>query len=165
MTPWKTIMQAHALRIDHMALAVPDLDASVAHYRDRLGFALVDRRETRGARTGMRSAVMRLGDVTFVLIEGTEPASQVSRFVAEHGPGVQHVAIEVRDLDQVAAALGDAGVEFEVPMIESPFTRQLFTTRDAASGVRLELIERRGDGFDDRSIEALFRAMEAREAW
>ena len=57
------------------------------------------------------------------------------------------------------------GARFEMPMIEGPVTRQVFTMRDDAVGVRIELIERHGEGFDDRPVSELFNAMEARDAW
>lgn len=161
----KAVLAEHALGIDHVAVVVPDLEASVAFYRDLLGFEVSARHETRGQRTGMVSAVVTGGPTTFVLVQGTEPDSQVSRFLGECGPGVQHVAVRVRDLPAAVEALEAAGVEFEMPMIESPFTRQMFTIRDARIGVRIELIERKSEGFDPRSVEALFRAMEANGTW
>lgn len=148
------------LGLDHIALAVPDLDASVALYRDVLGFAVINELETRGEHTGMQSAVMRLGGVTIVLVQGTEPDSQVSRFVERFGPGVQHIAIEVSDLAAASELLRARGLCYETPVIESPHTLQRFTTRAPAMGVRIELIERRGAGFDERSVREIFVHME-----
>lgn len=165
MKAWREILKAHVAGIDHIAIAVPDLDASVGFYRDLLGCEVLARRDTRGEKTSMTSAVVRLGQTTVVLVQGNEPDSQVSRFVEACGAGVQHIALAVDDLKAVAAALSESGVRFETPLIEGPHTRQIFTVRDAAIGVRIELIERRGDGFDDRSVEQLFRFMEARGAW
>jgi len=165
MSDWRTTLGEQFGGLDHVAIAVVDLDASVALYRDVMGFAVLDQRETRGAHTGMRSAVVRLGETTLVLVQGTEPQSQVSRFVEACGPGVQHIAIRVHDLPLAAETLKAAGFRFEMPMIVGRSTRQIFSVRDDTLGVRIELIERTGDGFDDRSIETLFRAMEAHEAW
>ncbi|MCB9528384.1 MAG: VOC family protein [Myxococcales bacterium] len=162
---WAEIVRAYALGIDHVAIAVPDLDASLAFYRDVLAFEVLDTLETRGEATGMVSAVVRLGQTTIVLLQGTEPASQVSRFVDGCGAGVQHVAIAVRDLDRVVAALEAGGACFETPVIEGPHTRQRFTVRDAVIGVRIELIERTSAGFSEASVEALFRVLESRGAW
>ncbi|MFO7566876.1 MAG: VOC family protein [Enhygromyxa sp.] len=164
MPTWKELIRSHALGIDHIAIAVPDIDASVALYTDLLGYELIDERETRGSSTGMRSAVLKLGEVTVVLVQGSEPESQVTRFVTQFGPGVQHVAIAVRELAPVVDLLREQGVEFETPVIESPYTRQIFTVRDPQIGVRIELIERRDQGFSDRSVEQLFRYMEERGA-
>jgi methylmalonyl-CoA/ethylmalonyl-CoA epimerase len=164
MPTWKDLVRSHALGIDHIAIAVPDLDASVAFYTGLLGCELVDERETRGESTGMRSAVVVLGGVTIVLVQGSERESQVTRFVTHFGPGVQHVAIAVRELAPVVDLLREHGIEFETAVIESPYTRQIFTIRDPQIGVRIELIERRGKGFSDRAVEQLFRFMETRGA-
>lgn len=162
---WRMVLQNHVAGIDHIAIAVPDLEASLRFYEGVLGFEVLDRRETRGESTGMQSAVVRLGGSTIVLVQGTEPDSQVTRFVREHGAGVQHIALEVRDLDAAVEALEARGTRFEMPMIEGSATRQIFTTRHDSIGVRIELIERTGPGFDSRSVERLFRAMERRGVW
>jgi 4-hydroxyphenylpyruvate dioxygenase-like putative hemolysin len=151
------------VRVDHIALAVPDLEASVAVYRDVLGFEVCSELATRGLRSGMRSAVVTLGGVTFVLVQGTEPDSQVSRFVERFGPGVQHIALEVSSLADAASILTERGLRFATPLIDGPFTRQVFTVRDAALAVRIELIERRGEGFSDAPVQRLFLHMEANE--
>lgn len=164
MSHWSTLLEAQILGVDHIAIAVRDLAESVAMYTDSLGYRLVDRRVTRGERTGMISAVLRLGPVTTVLVQGTEPESQVSRFIERFGPGVQHLALAVRDLEAAIDLLRDHGVAFETPIIDSAATRQIFTVRDGRFGVRYELIERRGEGFADDSVERLFRIMEAKEA-
>lgn len=152
-------------RIDHIAIAVPDLEPALRFYVTVLGFRLVERRDTHGDASGMTSAVVRAGGATVVLVQGTEPNSQVSRFVERYGAGVQHVAFEVEDLPAAVAELRARGVEFETEVLHGNGICQAFTTRDEACPVRLELIERKGGNFDDRSVERLFRAMEARGAF
>lgn len=164
MAPWQEIVREHAIGVDHLAIAVAELEASVAVYTGLLGCELLTKRETRGEHTGMTSVVLRLGSLTIVLMQGLEPESQITRFIDEFGPGVQHVAIEVRELDVVVGVLRDRGMEFETPVIESPHTRQIFTKRDPRLGVRIELIERGGEDFADTAVEQLFRHMEANHA-
>ncbi|MCA9559610.1 MAG: VOC family protein [Myxococcales bacterium] len=156
---------AYVIGVDHVALAVPDLEASLRFYCGLLGFQKVAERATQGQRTGMRSAVVRAGDLTLVLVVGTEPESQVSRFVERCGPGVQHVALRVTCLERAMAGLAARGVRFDTDPIEGPFTRQVFLARDDAAAVRVELIERRGDGFSDGPVQQLFRTMEAKDLW
>jgi methylmalonyl-CoA/ethylmalonyl-CoA epimerase len=164
MLAWNQLLEAQLLGVDHFAIAVRDLGESVALYTDCLGYQLVDQRVTRGERTGMVSAVLRLGPVTTVLVQGTEPESQVSRFIERFGPGVQHLALGIRDLDVAIEILSEHGIVFDTSIIESPTTRQIFTRRDPRIGVRIELIERRGEGFASDSVERLFRTLEALEA-
>lgn len=148
------------LSIDHVAVAVDDLEGAIEWYSTNLGFEVVERRHTQGARTAMISAVMKAGSAVVVLIQGTDPDSQVARFVARHGPGVQHLALEVPDLDAAIARFTSAAADIDV--IEENGIRQVFLRRDPGSGVRIELIERRGGTFNDRSVENLFRAFEAK---
>lgn len=147
--------------IDHVAVAVEDLEVAVDWYCANLGFEVVERRRTQGERTAMISAVLKAGSALVVLIQGTEPESQVSRFVARHGSGIQHLALQVTDLDAAIARFKSAAAEIDI--IEEKGIRQVFLRREAGSGVRIELIERRGGTFNDRSVENLFRAFEAKD--
>src|ERR1700688_2143493 len=97
-----SILSKHATAIDHVAIAVPELEQSIAFFTGVLGFELHERRKTEGEHTAMISAVLKAGPLTFVLLQGTSPQSQVSKFVEHYGPGVQHIAIAVEDLPAVA---------------------------------------------------------------
>jgi methylmalonyl-CoA/ethylmalonyl-CoA epimerase len=152
--------------VDHLAIAVDDLEGAVAFYRDRLGFVEVERRVTEGKKTGMVSAVMKGGDLKIVLLKGTSEESQVSRYVQEYGPGVQHVAFMVEGIEQVVADLRDRGLLFDTGIIESPGLRQAFSKRDSISGMMFELIERTGEeGFADQNVQKLFEALEENDSF
>ncbi|HEY6324503.1 MAG TPA: VOC family protein [Thermoanaerobaculia bacterium] len=155
----------HAAAIDHIAIAVPDLETSIAFFTTVLGFELAERRKTEGRTTAMISAVLKAGPITFVLLQGTSPESQVSRFIEHYGPGVQHIAIAVTDLPAIAAELAQSGLEFDTTVIASPGLRQIFTHRDAGSGLMLELIERQGGDFSDQSVQQLFTQLEKKDAF
>ena len=154
------------LRIDHLAIAVNDLEEAVVYYRDILKLPLVERRETLGKNTGMRSAVMSAGNFQIVLIEGTSPESQVSRYIEKFGPGVQHVAFEVKDIESTHRALAENGMEFSTSVLEAPGLRQAFSKRDQVSGMMYELIERTGEiGFKDANTTRLFEELERADAY
>ena len=148
--------------IDHVAVAVENLDEGIRWYRDCLGYSEVDRRRTEGDRTSMLSAVMVSGKSVVVLIQGTSPESQVSRFIKEFGPGVQHLAFSLPDLDEALKQVKSGGGDQEVEIIEGEGIRQVFLRRDPASGVRVELIERKGGTFNDKSVQRLFREFESK---
>jgi methylmalonyl-CoA/ethylmalonyl-CoA epimerase len=152
-----------ATTLDHIAVAVEDLEEGIRWYRDNLGFAEIERRTTRGEHTEMISAVMVKGSVCIVLIQGTTPASQVSRFIEEFGPGVQHIALAVDDIDAALENMKTAGGTADIPVIEGEGIRQVFLRRDPGSGVRVELIERNGGNFGDDTVQQLFRAFEERD--
>jgi methylmalonyl-CoA/ethylmalonyl-CoA epimerase len=153
------------VEVDHFAIAVEDLEASVGFYRDLLGFEDAGRRTTRGRRTSMISAVMRKGANTIVLVQGIEPDSQVTKFVRAFGQGVQHVALRVRDLRTVLQALRKMGVEPDIDVIEGRGINQVFLKREGPAGVRIELIERKGGDFSDDTVERLFRQFEEHDLY
>ena len=162
-TKTASVLAEHALGLDHVAVAVPDLEKSIAFYEGVMGFEVLERRETKGSYTGMVSAVMKAGPMILVLVQGTSPESQVSRYVAEYGAGVQHIAVEVKNLPAVMERLEESGVAFDTTLIQGAGIRQSFTHRDPTSGMMFELIERQEpDGhFTDESVAELFRQLEA----
>jgi methylmalonyl-CoA/ethylmalonyl-CoA epimerase len=151
--------------VDHIAIAVADLEESIDWYTRKLGFRLIERRMTRGERTGMISAVVVAGGAVVVLVQGLEPDSQVSKFVSIFGAGVQHVALSVENLEQAMKQVTAAGGVADTPVIQDEGIRQVFLRRDAGSGVRIELIERKGGDFSDKSVQQLFRAFETNDLY
>lgn len=147
--------------IDHIAAAVADIAEAISWYSRTLGFSLIETRTTKGVRTSMVSAVMKAGGAVVVLVQGVEPDSQVSQFVSKFGPGVQHVAFSVSDLDKALADVVRAGGVSETGILQDVGIRQTFLRRDPGSAVRVELIERNGGEFSDSSVERLFKSMEA----
>ena len=155
-----TLLSKYARSIDHVAIAVHDLEESIAFYTNVLGLELKERRRTEGKHTAMVSAVLKAGSITIVLLQGTSPDSQVSKFVEHYGAGVQHVAIAVEDLPKMAEDLKASGLEFDTNVIQSPGLRQIFSARDKGSGMMFEFIERMGGDFSDESVQSLFEQLE-----
>lgn len=158
-----TLLSKYARSIDHVAIAVHDLEESIAFYTNVLGLELKERRRTEGKHTAMVSAVLKAGSITIVLLQGTSPESQVSKFVEHYGAGVQHVAIGVEDLPQMAEDLKASGLEFDTNVIQSPGLRQIFSARDTGSGMMFEFIERMGGDFSDQSVQQLFEQLEKKD--
>lgn len=154
-------------RIDHVAIAVRDLESAIAFFSGVLGFRLVQRREIKGARTGMISAEMEVNGIKFVLCQGTEPASQVSRLIEEFGPGVAHIALAVDDVHSAVEELGARGLKFDTSVIEGPGLTQAFSSRCTNSGLSFELIARRDDedGFLAQNVRELFEQLERNGAY
>ncbi len=147
--------------IDHIAIAVVNLEAAVQLFSEVLGFTVKKRLHINGAKTGMRSAEMEHGGLKFVLCQGTEPESQVARLIDAYGPGVAHVALEVEDVAVAVAELGARGMKFDTTVIEGPGLTQAFTSRDPNSGLSIELIKRNGEaGFVEANVQELFDQLE-----
>ncbi|PCK05307.1 MAG: glyoxalase [Alteromonadaceae bacterium] len=154
-------------RIDHIAIAVKNLEQALFLYEGLFGFTVVKRREIKGVFSGMKSAELDAGGFSVVLLEGTDPESQISRYIDEYGPGVQHVAIEVDDVESLTGTLSESGVKFSTNIIRGDGLTQRFTQRDENSGMMIEFIQRSSSdkGFDPASIQKLFEQLEADEAY
>lgn len=148
-------------RIDHIALAVTDLETSILFFRDVLGFALKRRLQVKGKKTGMVSAEFECGEIRFVLVQGTEPQSQVSQLIAQHGVGLAHIALEVDDVAATIDDLKSRGLAFDTDVIRGAGLTQAFSSRSPDTGVSFEIIHRDGeDGFLESNVQQLFDQLE-----
>lgn len=153
------------LGVDHIAIAVEDLDEATKWYCDFLGFELQDRRMTHGRATSMSSAVVKSGEAVIVLVQGHQPECSINRFIENFGPGVQHIAFQVTDLYKAISAFGEGTEPEDTKVIDGDGIRQVFLKRSRGSGVRVELIERNGGDFSDESVQDLFTAFEDRNLY
>lgn len=159
---FQTSLEENILGIDHIAVAVPDLDLAMTWAIEKLGGKIIEQRETEGRLSGMKSAVVKLGGSVMVFVQGLGKASQVSQFVDERGAGVQHVALQVADIGKAISDYEKLGFEFSTPRLDSPKLSQRFSLRDPATGLMIELIERRNyDGFSDENVQKLFESLES----
>ncbi|MCO7190799.1 MULTISPECIES: VOC family protein [unclassified Pseudoalteromonas] len=148
-------------RLDHIAVAVRDLDSTMQYYQDILGMKVIETRVTKGVSSGMRSCVLDAGAFSIVLIQGTDENSQVCRYIERYGQGVQHVAFEVDDLERSAAALAEKGMSFSTDVINGQGLKQIFSRRNECDGMMYELIQRTGEtGFQEESVHQLFNQLE-----
>lgn len=154
-------------KIDHIAIAVRDLDAAIEFFQEHLGFNLMRRRVVQGARSGMVSAEMEHNDIKFVLCQGTEPESQVSQLIQHYGVGVAHIALAVDDAEATARELGGQGLSFDTTVIRGAGLKQVFSSRDPNSGLSFEFIERDASehGFREENIQELFSQLEKSGAY
>lgn len=152
------------LGIDHLALAVPNLNVAVKWLRDFLGFSVEETRETHGKNSGMKSAVLRLGPITIVVTEGIGETSQTTQYVKNYRPGIQHVAFGVRNIKTAVEEARLRGLEFSSDPIVSDGLSQIFSLRNQSTGMMIELIERRGfDGFRDENVQKLFDTLKSKD--
>lgn len=94
--------------IDHVGVAVEDLDASIAYYRDVLGMPLVHRETVTDQ--GVEAALLDVGDGHVELLSPLGPETPVGKFLARRGPGLHHVAYRVPDVDETLGKLEASGV-------------------------------------------------------
>lgn len=97
-----------SMRIEHVALAVSDLDAALAHYEDVWGVTAEHRERVEDQ--GVEEAMLRVGGAYVQLIAPLGPESTVAKFIERRGEGIHHVAYEVDDLEATLADLDAKGV-------------------------------------------------------
>ena len=95
-------------KIEHIALAVNDLDAAVQHYSDVWGLEVSHRERVEDQ--GVEEAMLPLGESFLQLLGPTGPDTTVGRFIARRGEGLHHIAYEVEDLVGALADLKAKGV-------------------------------------------------------
>ncbi len=129
--------------IDHVGVAVPDLDVAIAFYRDVLGMALLHEETNPGQ--GVREAMMGVGGSgsCVQLLAPLSPDSAIGRFLERSGPGIQQVAYRVADVDAVCATLRERGLRllYPEPRIGTAGSRINFVHPKDAGGVLVELVE------------------------
>lgn len=127
--------------IDHVGLAVSDLDAAIAFHRDVLGMELAHTEEN--PEQGVREAMMRIGDSHIQLLAPLTPDSTIAKFLDSKGPGMQQVAYRVADIDAVSTTLRDRGLRllYDEPRRGTSNSRVNFIHPKDADGVLVELVE------------------------
>ena len=128
-----------ALKVDHLGIAVPSLDAAVAAY-EALGFRVEARHEVPSEK--VRTAFLPVGESHLELLEPTDPTSVIARFL-ERRSGLHHVCVLVDDLDAALAEMRSRGVPLldENPRVGAGGCRVAFVHPKGAAGVLLELKE------------------------
>lgn len=132
-------MNGKAKGLDHVAIAVKDLEQAVAYYVDVLGFAPPELEEVPDQQ--VRTAIFGHGLGRIELICPTAPGTGVAKFLEKRGEGLHHVCVEVADLDQALAALKAKGAALidETPRIGAGGARIAFVHPKGALGVLTEL--------------------------
>jgi len=132
-------MKFKAKGLDHVAIAVKDLDASIAFYRDVLGLELHDIEEVPGQK--VKTAIFGRGMGRIELICPTSADTGVARFLDKRGEGLHHVCIEVEDIEAAMAELRKKGAPLidEVPQPGAGGARVAFVHPKGARGVLTEL--------------------------
>jgi methylmalonyl-CoA/ethylmalonyl-CoA epimerase len=129
--------------IDHVGVAVADLDAAIAFYRDAYGMTLAH--EEANEEQGVREAMMAVGDSGshIQLLAPLTPESTIAKFLDRSGPGIQQMAYRVLDIDAVSATLRERGLRllYDSPRRGTSNSRVNFIHPKDAGGILVELVE------------------------
>ena len=128
-------------RIDHIGVAVEDLDAAIALHEQTYGMALVHRETV--AEQGVEAVLLDVGENHVELLRPLAGDTPVGRFLAGRGPGLHHVAYQVPDIEATLAALKAAGVRLidEAPRIGIRGSRVAFAHPKSSGGVLTEIVQ------------------------
>ncbi len=159
--------------IDHVTLCVQNLAAAEFLFTKILGFdVLWSARDVGTEKSSMDTIVVQRGPVRVAIMQGRDKAikSQINEFVEHFGSGVQHIALEVDNIDTVCREWEEHGVKFTGPTKEGrdgfgPLRQRFTYPLFPGSGVFLELIQRQvGDekskSFAKGSVESLYKDIE-----
>ncbi len=133
--------------IDHVGIAVPDLDEAIAFYEEKYGMTMLH--EERNEEQGVREAMMGVGDSgsCIQLLAPLSPESTIAKFLDRSGPGIQQMAYRVTDIDAVSATLRERGLRllYDAPRRGTSDSRINFIHPKDAGGVLVELVEPAAD--------------------
>ncbi|MHB8689840.1 MAG: methylmalonyl-CoA epimerase [Solirubrobacteraceae bacterium] len=127
--------------IDHVGIAVEDIDAALGVYRDVLGMPLVHRETVTDQ--GVDAALLDVGDGHIELVAPLGPETAVGKFLARKGPGLHHVAYRVADVELALRALAEAGARLidERPRTGIRGSRVAFVHPASTGGVLTEIVQ------------------------
>ena len=142
-----TAIPAHLFTaIDHVGIAVPDLDAAIAFYETTYGMRLAHQEVNE--EQGVREAMMAVGDSgsCIQLLAPIDETSTIAKFLDRSGPGLQQLAYRVTDVEQVSAVLRERGLRllYDEPRRGTADSRINFVHPKDAGGVLIELVEPAG---------------------
>jgi methylmalonyl-CoA/ethylmalonyl-CoA epimerase len=128
-------------RIDHIGVAVEDIDAAIDLYAS--SFDMREQHRETVEEQGVEAVLLEVGDGHVELIRPLSPDSGVGKFIAKNGPGLHHVAYATDDIDATLGKVRDAGLRLidEQPRVGIRNSRVAFLHPRSTGGVLTELVE------------------------
>jgi methylmalonyl-CoA epimerase len=126
-------------KLDHIGIAVKDLDQALAFYCDALGLEIEAPEEVPSQR--VRAHFIPIGESALELLEATAPDSPIARYLEKRGPGIHHITLRVDDIHAALTRLKEKGVRLidEMPRPGAEGALVAFIHPSAAHGVLVEL--------------------------
>ena len=129
-------------KLDHIGIAVKDMEKALAFYRDTLGITSTGTETIEEQK--VRVAFLPLGDTELELLESTAPDGPVAKFIEKRGEGIQHIALRVENIEEALDALKEKGVQLidQKPRYGAGNAKIAFLHPKATGGILLEISER-----------------------
>jgi methylmalonyl-CoA/ethylmalonyl-CoA epimerase len=130
-------------RIDHVAIAVENLDEAVRLYEERFGLNVGHRESIESY--GVETATFDIGGTSVELVEGKNPDSPIRKYIERHGPGIHHICYEVEDIEEALAKLKAASVKLidDKPQRGKDNSLVAFIHPDATQHILYELVQKK----------------------
>ena len=131
-------------KIDHIGVAVKNLNEAMKLYMESLGLEIEDTEELKEQR--VKVAFFPVGESRIELIESTDPNGLIAKFIERRGEGIHHIALEVDHIEDALQKLKERGVQLidEKPRIGAHKMKIAFLHPRSTKGVLLELCEKHG---------------------
>ncbi|HEY4715995.1 MAG TPA: VOC family protein [bacterium] len=123
-------------KVNHIGIAVKDVDQAVKFFQEKLGGELVTRVELPFMQ--QISAIVKIGDAQFELMQGTAPDSVVSKFIDKKGEGIHHLSLCVDDIDSACDDFEKKGMQI---ISRLPAMKMAFMHPKSLYGVLVELAQ------------------------
>jgi methylmalonyl-CoA/ethylmalonyl-CoA epimerase len=129
------------IQIDHIAIAVEDMDSALAFWRDALGLPLSEMREVPAENA--KIAFLPAGEGQIELVLPTTDDSGLAKYLAKRGPGMHHLCLAVPDIGSTLERLRQKGIRLinETPRVGADGKRYAFIHPESTGGVLVELYE------------------------
>jgi methylmalonyl-CoA/ethylmalonyl-CoA epimerase len=128
-------------RVDHIGVAVEDLDAAIALHEEAYGMAVAHREVVE--EQGVEAVLLDVGENHVELLRPLDGESPVGRFLSKRGPGLHHVAYQVTDVQATLDTLRDRGLRLidEAPRTGIRGSRVAFLHPESSGGVLTEIVQ------------------------
>lgn len=132
-----------ALRVDHIGIAVKNLEESLKFYTEVIGLEVAGTEVVEEQK--VKVAFLPCGDSELELLESTEPDGPIAKYIEKKGEGLQHIALRVENIEETLAELKEKGVRLidEKPRYGAGGAKIAFVHPKATNGILLELSERK----------------------
>jgi methylmalonyl-CoA epimerase len=129
-------------KIDHIGVAVKDLNEGIRFYRENLGLAIEGIEEIKEQK--VKFAFIPLGESTIELLQSTDPNGPIAKFIEKRGEGIHHIALEVERIEEALQKLKEKGVHLidEKPRIGTHGMKIAFLHPRSTKGVLIEICEK-----------------------
>jgi len=130
-----------SVKINHIALAVSDLESSLHFWRDALGLE-IEKTEKVDAEKAIVS-FLNIGNSKIELVQSTDPDSGLGKYLDTRGPGIHHICIEVDNIEKMIEQLKEKGIKLinEAPRLKEDGRKYVFIHPESTQGVLVELYQ------------------------